>query len=69
MATNQDAALHNANEQTVKGDQCAAGGDWCTAEAEDVQQHSSDLVVGAVRVEQHRQQCPHGILNLHPFHI
>ena len=69
IATNQDAALQNANEQTAKGDQSAAREDWCTAEAEDVEQHSSDLVVGAVRVEQHRQQCSHGILNLHPIHI
>lgn len=40
-----------------------------TIEAEDVEQHSSDLVVGAVRVEQHRQQGPHGIFDLHPIHV
>lgn len=69
MATNQDMTLQDACEQTVKGDQSAAGEDWCTADAEDVQQHSSDLVVGAVWVEQHRQQGPHGILHLYPIHV
>lgn len=41
----------------------------CTSEAEDVEQHSSDLVVGAVRVEQHGQQGPHGVLHLHTIRI
>lgn len=40
-----------------------------TIEAEDVEQHSSDLVVGAVRVEQHRQQSPHRIFHLCPVYI
>lgn len=41
----------------------------CTVDAEDVEQHSSDLVVGAVRVEQHWQQSPHGIFHLHPLNV
>lgn len=40
-----------------------------TSKAENVEQHSSDLVLGAVGVEQHRQQGPHGILHLHTVHI
>lgn len=40
-----------------------------TVDAEDVEQHSSDLVVGAVRVEQHWQQSPHGIFHLHPLNV
>ena len=69
MATKQDTSLQNANGSTVKGGQCAAGEEGCTTEAEDVEQHSSDLVVGAVWVEQHGQQGPHGILHLHPVHV
>ncbi len=69
MATRQDTTLQNADEQTVKRDQSAAGEVWRTVEAEDVEQHSSDLVVGGVWVEQHRQQGPHGILHLHPIHV
>lgn len=53
----------------MKGDYFATREDWCTAKAEDVEQHRSDLVVGAVWVEQHRQQGPHGILHLHPVHV
>lgn len=40
-----------------------------TSKAENVEQHSSDLVLGAVGVEQHRQQGPHGILHLYTVHI
>lgn len=39
------------------------------SKAENVEQHSSDLVLGAVGVEQHRQQGPHGILHLYTVHI
>lgn len=42
---------------------------WCTIEAEDVEQHCSDLVIGAVLVEQHRQQGSHGIFHFHPVNI
>lgn len=41
----------------------------CTSKAENVEQHSSDLVLGAVWVEKYRQQGPHGILHLYTFHI
>lgn len=40
-----------------------------TSKTEDVQQHSSDLVMGAVWMEQHREQGSHGIFHLYPIHI
>lgn len=47
----------------------ATGEDWLTVEAEDVEKHRSDLVVGTVLVEQDRKQSPHGISHLHPVHV
>lgn len=54
---------------TTVNDESAEMSMPCTSKAENVEQHSSDLVLGAVWVEQYRQQGPHGILHLYTFHI
>lgn len=40
-----------------------------TVEAEDVEQHGTDLVMGAVGVQQDGQQCPHRVLHLLTFYV
>lgn len=40
-----------------------------TVETEDVEQHGTDLIVGAVGVQQDGQQRPHGVLHLLTFYV